>query len=171
MVHSCNSKEKEAFREKLLDFRQIGQIDISGYFGAYPPPNETLVGIVEDSIKVFNGVYFAESDREWLLGISDPIVFSELSIIAQQFGSEMKDYRFYDSHTSSIPIFELSDYHKELHNLIVSVPVLHTFLCENFPAYVAVYNADPVLGRIPIIAETAVLNDTLKPLNFPNEIT
>ncbi|WP_326975319.1 hypothetical protein [Caproicibacter sp. BJN0012] len=169
LVHSCNNKEKEAFQEKLLEFRQMGQIDISGYFGAYPPPNETPVGIVEGFIKVCNGVYFAKSDGKWLLGISDPIEISELSIVAQQFGTEMKDYWFYDSHTSAIPVFELADYHEELHKLIVSEPALHTFLCRNFPVYVADYNADPALERNPIVAETAVLTEALQPLNFPNE--
>lgn len=166
--HSYHDKQKEWLREELKICRQYGQVDLNGYFGEYPPPNETPEGITEDFIRVRNGMYFAETGGTWMLGICYPIWNSELTIPAHQFGRECKDYLFFDLVTSVIPIYELKDSYQEIHRLVASEEDLFALLCKNFRVYVLLYNENLAAGQPPITAEKTY-REELDYLNFPHK--
>lgn len=168
LAHSYHEKEKEYLQEQLRICRLYGQVDQSGYFGESPPPNETPSGIVEDFIKVRNGIYFAKANGQWLLGICFPIWNSELTIPAHMFGHEYGDYLFYDLITGAIPIFELMDSYKEIHNLVASEDDLRALLCKNFRVYIQVCNEDRGAGQALITAKKEYQN-VLDYLNFPHK--
>lgn len=153
LSRSCNEKEREYLRDQLQVCRQYGQVDLSGYFGEYPPPSETPHGIVEDFIKVRNGIYFAKAEGKWLLGVCSPIWHSELTIPAHLFGRECEDYLFYDLVTGAIAIYELMERYEEIHKLVASEEDLWALLCKNFRVYVLLCNEDGAAGHAPITAE------------------
>lgn len=165
LAHSYHEKEREYLQEQLRVCRQYGQVDQSGYFGEYPPPNETPGGIVEDFTKIRNGVYFTKAGGEWLLGICFPIWHSELTIPAHQFGRECGDYLFYDPVTAAIPIFELKDNYEEIHKLVSSEEALRALLAKNFRVYLLMCSESQAENQIEILAETACRNE-LDYLNF-----
>ncbi len=159
LAHSYHEKEREYLRDELHVCRQYGQVDQSGYFGEYPPPNETPCGIVEDFVKIRNGMYFAKASGQWLLGICFPIWHSELTIPAHMFGRECGDYLFYDLVTGAIPIFELMDSYNEIHKLVASEEYLRALLCKNFRVYVLACNKDQAEGQPPITADKEYRNE------------
>lgn len=165
LAHSYHEKEKEYLREQIRICEQYGQVDQSSYFGEYPPPNKTPCGIVEDFTKIRNGMYFAKSGGQWLLGICFPIWHSELTIPAHLFGRECGGYLFYDLVTGAIPIFELMDSYEEIHNLVASEEDIRALLCQNFQVYVLAYNEDRADGHPPIKADKGYRN-ALDYLNF-----
>lgn len=165
LAHSHHEKEREYLQEQLQACRQYGRVDQSGYFGEYPPPNETPCGIVEDIIKIRNGMYFSKADGQWLLGICFPIWHSELTIPAHMFGRECGDYLFYDLITGAIPIFELMDNYEEIHKLVASEKNLRALLCKNFRSYVLACNEDQTDVHLPITADLEYHNE-LDYLNF-----
>lgn len=168
LTHSYYEKERGFLQEQLRVCRQYGQVDQSGYFGEYPPPNETPRGIVEYLIKVRNGIYFTKANGRWLLGICFPIWHSELTIPAHLFGRECGDYLFYDLVTGAIPIFELMDSYKEIHKLVASEEDLRALLCKNFRVYVLLCNEDKAVGQTLITAKKEY-RDELDYLNFSHK--
>lgn len=135
-----NKVEQTLLQENMASLEQFGRIDCTCYFGAYPPPNETPLGIVEDFIYVDNGIYFAKCKGEWLLSICEPIADSELTIIGAAFGQKKKDYTFYDTVTCAIPICELRHTYPSVAALVSSEGALYQTLCSHFSVYIMTYN-------------------------------
>lgn len=160
-LSSCNPGLKEILiRDEMADIEQTGRIDLSGYFGNYPPPNETPLGIVDDFIVIRNGMYFVKTKEQWLFAICGIITDSELTTMAQSVGTQKKDYDFYDLITAAIPIYELASSYCEVKALVASETALHTVLCNHFPLYVTEH---------PCKSDTPTADDSEDYLAFPHK--
>jgi hypothetical protein len=132
--------EQLALKEKIKVCEQYGRVDLPKYFGQYSPPNVTPLDIVEEFIRIGNGIYFVRSEDEWLFGICEPIADSELTSIGAAFGRKKMDYLFFDTVTCAIPICELRHTYPEIAALVSSETALYQVLTNHFLSYVFIYN-------------------------------
>lgn len=151
----AQEEEQLALKEKIKVCEQYGRVDLTKYFGQYPPPNETPLDIVEEFVKIGNGIYFVRSGSEWLFGICEPIVDSELTSIGAAFGRKKKDYLFFDTVTCAIPICELRHTYPEIASLVSSETALYQILANHFLSYVFAYNEDVCMESWKLPTEQA----------------
>ena len=140
LKESSDKAEQLALKNDIAISEQYGRVDLTQYFGQYPPPNETPLAIVEDFIRVGNGIYFAKGGGEWFFCVCEPIADCELSIICAAFGRKKRGYLFFDTVTCAIPISELRRTYSEVAALVSSEAALYQTLCSHFFSYVLIYN-------------------------------
>ncbi len=135
------------------------------YFGGVMPPRCTPEGLVLRVKKIYEGIYFLETERcHWMLAVSYPIWNCDLSKYTQRLGKtcaqeqqpgvEEFAYLYFSEDVCAPAIYELLDCpdYQALMAYITSRDTLETYLYRHFPAYVIQHNmlevSRPVRGGI-----------------------
>lgn len=107
--------------ESLEEARAFGREVCPEYFGEFPIPEKTPWGPVIRHDRLWNGLYWLETEREgWVLAIAYPlysVLFEDTLALAAQIedGKEAETcgYRFYTYRASCCPLFEMFPYDED----------------------------------------------------------
>lgn len=138
-VAACKRLETAALKE-MAEIKRDGKLSLSDYFGDCNPPTESQQGMINNMLKVRNGLYFTQDGKGLQFAVHEAIADNYMSPIATEFGQRNGDYIFYDPATSAVALNELKNVFDEANGLIVSEDSLYATLNKNFPAYTSVYN-------------------------------
>lgn len=138
-VAACKKIEAATMKE-MAEIKRDGKLNLTDYFGECAPPMETQHGPISDMLKVRNGIYFTQDNKEMQFAVHEAIADNYMSPIAAEFGIRRGDYLLYDTTTAAIPLNELKNVFDEAEALVVSEDSLYATLNKNFSVYTGVYN-------------------------------
>lgn len=138
-VAACKRLETAALKE-MEEIKRDGKLTLTDYFGECSPPTQSQQGIINDMLKVRNGLYFTHDNKGLQFAVHEAIADNYMSPMAAEFGHRQDSYLFYDTTTSAIPLNELKNVFDEAEGLIVSEDSLYATLNKNFAAYTMLYN-------------------------------
>ena len=129
--------------ESLEEARAFGREVCPEYFGEFPVPEKTPWGPVIRHDRLWNGLYWLETEREgWVLAIAYAlysVLFEDTLALAAQIedGKEAETcgYRFYTYRASCCPLFEMFPYDEDGWGQKIDGAALQNALLENFPDY------------------------------------
>lgn len=129
------------------------------YFGGVTPPRVTPEGLVLRAKKVYDGIFFLETERcQWMLAVSYPIWNCDLTEYTQRLGQNCKqdqdtgaeeaEFLYFSEDACAPALYELlacKEY--GIDEYITSRQALETALNLQFPAYVIQHNALEMTGH------------------------
>ena len=140
--HGCPLPENES----LLADQVWGREVCPEYFGEFPIPEETPWGIPVRHEKVWNGLYWLETESMgWVLAIAYPYcedLYDQTKALAALTRYDLENgientygYRFYPYALSPLPLFELWAYAQETWGGQINYAALKNVILETFPDY------------------------------------
>lgn len=136
--------------ETLLEDRVRGMEVCPEYFGEFPIPAETPWGAPVRHDRLWNGLYWLETEQVGGLAIAYPYceeLFEQTKALATLLENDRErgientcGYRFYPYNTSCFPLFEMRTYAEDAWGSKINYAALKNAILETFSAYAQIYN-------------------------------